>query len=64
MVFTEDKLHSNIFALVLTIHWIFTRPYELADISHALFFQPLLELFWDPLSLVSRDFRVRFLICF
>ena len=45
MVFTEDELHCDIFALVLIIQWIFVGPYELVDISLALFFHPLLALF-------------------
>ena len=64
MVFTEDRLHCDIFALVLIIQLIFVGPCELANISQALFFHQLLALFWGPLSFVSRDFRVRFLICF
>ena len=64
MVFIKDKLHCDIFALVLIIQRIFVGPCELVDISLALFFHPLLVLFWDPLSFVSRDFRIRFHIYF
>ena len=65
MVFAEDELHYAIFALVLIIQQIFVGACELADISQAyFFFHPLLPLFWDLLSLVSRDFRVRFHIYF
>ena len=60
MVFAEDELHYDSFALVLFIQHIFIRPCELVDISQAYFFHPLLALFGDPLSLVSRDFKVRF----
>ena len=38
MVFTEDELHCDIFAVVLIIQWIFVGPCELANISHVLFF--------------------------
>ena len=58
MVFAEDELHCDIFALVLITQRIFVVPCELADISWAL------VLFWDPLYFVSLDFRVRFHICF
>ena len=64
MVFSEDDLHCDFFSLVLIIQRIFVGPCELADISQALFFHPLLELSQDPLSFLSQDFRVRFLICF
>ena len=53
MVFSKDKLHCHIFTLVLFIYHIFIGPCELANISQAYFFHPLLALFWDPLSLVS-----------
>ena len=64
MIFTEDELYCDIFAPILFIQWIFVKPCELADISQAYFFHPLLALFWDPRSFVSRDFNVRFHICF
>ena len=38
MVFTYDKLHCDIFALVLFIQWIFVEPCKLANISLILFF--------------------------
>ena len=50
MVFSKDKLHCHIFTLVLFIYHIFIGPCELANISQAYFFHPLLALFWDPLS--------------
>ena len=45
MVFAEDELQCDIFALVLFIQRIFVGPCELANISHAFFFHPLLALF-------------------
>ena len=55
MVFTEDELHCDIFALVWIIQRIFVGSCELTDISQALFFHPLLSLFWDHLCLLCLE---------
>ena len=48
MVFTEDKLHCDIFALVLIIQRIFVGPCELANISQALFFSSIVGVVLGP----------------
>ena len=48
MVFAEDELHYDIFALVLFIKWIFVEPYELANISHVLFFSSIVSIVLGP----------------
>ena len=64
MIFIEDGLHCDIFALVLIIQRIFVESCELANISQALFFSSIVDVVMGPLSFMSRDFRVRFHICF
>ena len=48
MVFTEDELHCDIFAVVLIIQWIFVGPCELANISHVLFFSFIVGIVLGP----------------
>ena len=48
MVFAEDELHYDIFALVLFIQWIFIRPCKLADISQAYVFSSIVGIVLGP----------------
>ena len=48
MVFFEDELHCDIFALVLIIQRIFVGPCELADMSHVLFFSSIVVIVLGP----------------
>ena len=48
MVFDEDELYCDIFALVLFIQWIFVEPCELANISHVLFFSSIVGIVLGP----------------
>ena len=59
MVFSEDELHCDIFAPVLFSGSLLSHASWQTFIMYY-FFHPLLAFFWDPLSLVSLDFKVRF----
>ena len=48
MVFAEDKLHCDIFALVLFIQLIFVRSCKLVDISHAYIFSSIVGIILGP----------------
>ena len=48
MVFAEDELHCDIFALVSFIQWIFVEPYEFANISWILFFSSIVGVVVGP----------------
>ena len=48
MVFVDDELHCDIFALVLFIQRIFVGPCELVDISQAYFFSSIVGIVLGP----------------